>query len=210
MSKIRHLLLAIVAIVAFAIPAQAQFAWGIKAGINVNSVKFNDLGANFDKENRTGFTGGLTCQFTVPIIGLGFDASLMYVHRVNAMSGTSSDVNMDHLVESQDFKKQDYLEIPIHLRYKIGLPIVGHFVAPYIFTGPNLAFLCSGKAATEAYKTKSFDCAWDLGLGVQLLKHLEIGASYGFGMTKMAESVGVNPVDIGKRNSWTITAAYLF
>ena len=54
--------------------------------------------------------------------------------------------------------------------------------------------------------------AWNFGFGVQLLGHLQVGASYGIGMTKAFEKIGaVEGVDIqGKNRYWTVTAAYLF
>ena len=81
-----------------------------------------------------------------------------------------------------------------------------------VFTGPSFAFLCSKKAITDAYKNKSVDIAWNFGLGVQLFSHLQIGASYGLGMTNVVEKVSSyqgTEID-GKNNYWTVTAAWLF
>lgn len=210
MRKIKCLLLVIATMLAVAMPAQAQFRWGIKAGVNVNSVNLDKVEGNFDKENRAGFTGGLTAQFTVPIIGLGVDASLMYVHRVNAYNNTS--VTDNNWENSANYKNQDYLEIPLHVRYKFTIPVIDHFIAPYAFTGPNFAMLCSKKDIMAGVKNKALNTAWDFGVGVRVLNHVEIGASYAIGMSKVAEITNTTgkSVDVGKRNYWTITAAYLF
>lgn len=205
MRKLKIMLVALVAMLTVSLPAQAQlFRWGVKAGINVNSVKFDkdELANNFKKENRTGFDGGLTAIIHLPIIGFAFDASLMYVHRVNDFKGEEVEDN---------FKKQDFLELPIHARYNLSLPVISNFLVPYIFTGPSFAVLCSKNSVEEVFKNKAFNTAWDFGLGVRLVNHLEIGASYGLGMSKVAEmTIGSKTVDVGKRNYWTITAAYLF
>ena len=79
MKTFKRLLLAVVAIIAVAGTANAQFKFGPRVGINVNSMHFNE--SVFKSDNRTGFTAGLEAEFTVPVIGVGLDASLMYVRR---------------------------------------------------------------------------------------------------------------------------------
>ena len=106
----------------------------------------------------------------------------------------------------------DNIEVPINLKYKFSLPIAGNFVAPYLFTGPSFAFLTSKEAIGDAVKNKKFDLSWNFGAGVQILNKVQLGASYGLGLTKAAEAVsdvkGAG-VDV-KTRCWTIPAAYLF
>ena len=87
-----------------AMTASAQFRFGVKAGVNVNSLHFNkDV---FESDNQTGFTGGLMTEFTVPVIGVGFDLSAMYVRR-NAKFMEENNIATD---------KRDYIEIPLNLK----------------------------------------------------------------------------------------------
>ena len=57
---------------------------------------------------------------------------------------------------------------------------------------------------------------WNLGLGLELFKHLQVSGGYTFGMNNVAKKIPVldNNLNIGdikvKNNYWTITAAYLF
>lgn len=213
MRKFKFVIIAVVAMLTAAMPAQAQlFRWGVKVGTNVNSLKLenSELGDNFKKENRAGFNAGVTALVNVPFLGFAFDASLMYVHRVNDFNGAPQLNGQD--IDNGKLKKQDYLELPIHARYNFSFPIISKIVVPYVFTGPSFAVLCSKKSVVNGFKNKSFNTAWDLGLGVRLVNHLEIGASYAFGMSKVAEMTNLSgkSVDVGKRNYWTITAAYLF
>ena len=221
MKKIKALLL-IVAVALAALPATAQFRAGIRLGTEVNSMRLDK--SVFDNNNRAGFTGGVMCEFTVPIINLGFDLSVMYVHRVSSSSvisnnngepqyyanSTGNDVD---LVNSSNFKKRDYIEIPLNLKYKFGLPVIGKVFTPYVFTGPSFSILASKKDINGAYKNKSFDVAWNFGLGIQLINHLQVSASYGIGLNKTIEvinpSLNTNPIE-GKNNYWTVTAAWLF
>ncbi len=205
MKNFRRFLFSAVAIIAMSISAAAQFSIGPRVGINVNSMHFDsDL---FKSENRAGFTGGLQAEFMIPMVGFGFDASVMYVHRVN-----NATIDTNGTATAPQIKDKDYIEIPVNLKYKIGLPVIGKIITPYVFTGPSFAFLTSRKAINEAWKNKSTSVAWNFGFGVQLLGHLQVGASYGIGMTKAFEKIGaVEGVDIqGKNRYWTVTAAYLF
>ena len=61
----------------FATPAGAQepLKFGVKAGLNVTDMKFNsDV---FDKTNQAGWFIGPTVKFTLPVVGLGMDVSLL-------------------------------------------------------------------------------------------------------------------------------------
>ena len=65
----------------FATPADAQepLKFGVKAGLNVTDMKFNsDV---FDKTNQAGWFIGPTVKFTLPVVGLGMDVSLLYDYR---------------------------------------------------------------------------------------------------------------------------------
>jgi hypothetical protein len=165
-----------------------------------------------DSDNLAGFTGGIQAEFTVPIINLGFDASIMYVHRKVATTDGTTESIKDFLSD-KNFRSRDYIEIPINVKYKIGLPIIGKIVSPYVFTGPSFSFLASKKAITEAYENKSVDVSWNVGAGLQLFSHLQIGASYGFGLSNTIKAINtessVTEID-GKNKYWTVTAAYLF
>ncbi len=219
MKKLKALVIALAAIAICALPASAQFRFGPRVGVEVNSMRLNS--SVFDNDNRAGFTGGLQAEFTIPVVNLAFDLSVMYVHRVGQSSlknanGTLS-ADDSELLASKNFKKRDYIEIPLNFKYKIGLPIVGKIISPYIFTGPSFAVLASKREITNAYKNKAFDMAWNFGVGLQLFTHLQIGASYGLGLTKTVERLhldlagitGGTPIE-GKNNYWTVTAAWLF
>lgn len=196
--------IAIVAVMLAAVlPASAQFSIGPRVGVNVNKLHFDE--STLASDNRAGFTAGLEMEFMVPMLNLGFDLSAMYVRRNSDFEQNRADADKTY--------HSDYIEIPLNLKYKIGLPVVGRIITPYIFTGPSVAFLTSKKAISEFVHGKKCDWAWNFGLGVQLFNHLQVGASYGLGLTKAihfvdssAEAAGIN----GKNRYWTVTAAWLF
>ncbi len=192
---------AIVAIFASAIPAQAQFRFGLKAGMAVNSLHFNkDV---FDASNRAGFTGGAMVEFTVPGIGIGADLSVMYVRR------SSEWLNAEGLSVSDD---RDYIDIPLNFKWRINIPVINNIARPFLTTGPSFAILTSKRSIEEGYRNKKFDTSWNFGFGVELFKRVQVGAAYGIGLTKALNAVGVtDEANINGRNRyWTITAAYMF
>ena len=93
---------------AFAMPSNAQIKFGLTAGINLDNVSgTSDLKGAI--ESRTGFFVGPTVKFTLPIVGLGLDASAVYDHR----EAKGKDVDQTIKAES--------IQIPINVRYGIGL-----------------------------------------------------------------------------------------
>lgn len=201
MKSIKALLLLFVMVIgASAIPAQAQFKFGPKVGLTVNDFHFNK--SVVDAENQTGWTAGLMAEFTVPVIGISADLSAMYVRR-----------NTKFLEENEMSKdNRDYIEIPLNIKYKFGLPVVSKFLVPYVGVGPSVSFLTSRRHISDAYKNKSVDWALNFGFGVQLLSHIDPNARYGLGLTKAVTAVsGADNAGIeGKNRYWTISLAYLF
>lgn len=188
----------------------AELRFGIKAGLNVSNLHLDAPAQLFNKDNGTGWTAGVMTEFQVPLIGIGFDLSLMYTRMNTTFDEIHTDINpsQDEIIDLNVGK--NFIEIPLNLKYKISIPVIGNIIAPYIFTGPTFAFKLD-KNTFEYFKSKTCQVAWNLGLGLQLVKHLQIGASYGFGMNNVANLTGLNTEKIKiKNNYWTVTAAYLF
>lgn len=181
----------------------SSFKIGPVVGANIN--RFTTNGSElFSADNRSGFTGGLMAKFTVPLVGIGADVSVMYARR-------SAEMNVD----DNDVQKinYDYIAVPLHLRYDIGLPLIGKFISPAIFTGPNFAFRC-GKSVVNDFKANKYNIGWDFGVAVTIIDHLQIAGAYTLGMNKAINYIpSVNLPDAGikgRTSGWTITAAYLF
>jgi hypothetical protein len=216
-------LLAAVVVMAVAVVSGTQsasagspFRFGLKAGVAINELKFNEDA--FSSSNRAGFTGGVTAQFIAPILNIGCDASVMYTRRSSSIDAVY-DEDGSVLSEAMN-KNSDYIEVPINFRWNISLPLVGSFVTPFLATGPDFSFLLSNKSikgsvdeTVNAWKNKSFDFAWNFGVGLKFVDRVEVSAMYGLGITSNASSdqalYGSKLTD-GKNRVWTITAAYLF
>lgn len=212
--KILSAMLLVVAFVATSFNANAAgpLKFGIKGGVTVNDFKFNE--DIFKADNRCGYTVGLMTKFTAPIINIGFDASVMFTHRVAKVDGVTV-LGMDG-VQYEVFDgsiKSDYIEIPINFRWDIGLPVIGKFVTPFLTTGPDFSFLVSKQNVSNAWKKHTFDFAWNFGFGLMFVNKVQLHASYGLGLNNAASSdsalYGKNLGD-GKNRFWSVTAAYLF
>ena len=182
-----------------AVPAKAEVKFGLKGGLNLTSMS---LDANaFSKSNQAGFFIGPTVKFTIPIVGLGFDASALYDQRKAEVDDTSI--------------KQQSIQIPINLRYGIGL---GSTASIYFFAGPQFGFNVGDKdIKTDVgnWTFKSSNISANVGLGLMLLRHLQISANYNFGLGKTGELEqdipgAIKSIDDGKLNAWQIGVAYFF
>ena len=204
----------VAAIVAMSFNAKAAgpLKFGIKGGVTVNDLKFNE--DIFKADNRCGYTIGLMTKFTAPIINIGFDASVMFTHRVTKVDGLTvigTDMSQQEVYDGSI--KSDYIEIPIKLLWDIGLPVIGKFVSPFLTTGPDFSFLVSKQNVSNAWNKHTFDFAWNFGFGLMFVNKVQLHASYGLGLNNAASSdsalYGKNLGD-GKNRFWSVTAAYLF
>ncbi len=211
----KALLVAMVAIFSFGY-ASADFRFGVKAGLNFNKLNYKiknweDAKAELqDQSNQTGWMAGVMAEFTVPIINIGADASILYA-RQNLTAA-----------EKKYYDNKNFIDIPINLKWKIGVPVVGNIIKPMIYTGPDFLFALN-KNTLKDIKSKTCEVGWNVGIGVELLKHLQIEAGYCFGLNNVMKYVDyvpylssdassfINAKDMkAKKNYWTLTAAYLF
>jgi hypothetical protein len=210
--KIKSILSALLVAVAFlSISNDAKASglqFGVKAGLTVNSLKFNN--SVFDADNRCGYTAGLMTKFIAPVLNIGFDASVMYTHRSINVGMSADD---EGLYVAGENISRNYIEIPINFRWDISLPVIGSYVTPFLTTGPDLSFLVSKENAENAWNNKTFDFAWNFGVGLMFVNKIQVHASYGIGLNNAASADSSLYGKFGtdsKNRFWTITAAYLF
>lgn len=204
MKSLKKFLVGLFIALTVAIPASAQFRFGIKGGATVNDLKFNS--SILSNENLCGFTGGAMIELNIPVVNLGVDASLLYARRSIEFHDKSL-TRTDH---------RDYINIPINVKWKIGLPVIGKIISPFVSTGPDFSVLCSKQDIDQAWKNRKFDMCWNVGAGVELFEKVQVAANYGFGLTDTATGSDIiDGITSGiklksKDRVWTITLAYLF
>ena len=202
MKKVTGLVL-IILMAFIAVPAKSQLKFGVKGGLNISSVHLNsDI---LKADNVTGFQIGPMIETTIPLIGVGLDAAILYSQKgmdVKSETGTSTNV------------KTDYIDVPVNLKWKFGLPIIKGYLA----AGPYIGFRVGGDkfwdipgSVADQVKAKNFSAGLNFGAGVELISHLQVGFNYGLGLTDNYSIEKVNLSDgAGKNRGWSITAAILF
>ena len=182
--------------IAMAMPAQAQIHFGVKGGLNLSKASFSNVSENFKKDNFTGFFIGPMAEFNIPIVGLGVDASLLFAQRGIKVSEGNDDITV----------KQNGIDIPVNLKYTIGL---GSLAGIYLAAGPDFYFDFAGNKTIEGMRTdkKKAEVGINVGAGLKLLNHLQVGANYNIPLGDTAD------IDTGgsyKTKTWQVSVAYIF
>lgn len=187
-------------VVASATPAAAQVKFGFKGGIT--TIEMKDKNSLLDSKNHTAWNAGLMLDFNIPKVNLGLEVSALYRHDANIKT-------KDQEISS----KRICIDIPVYLRYRLAIPNVERYVAPVVFTGPNISLIVKDDCKIKSPDNSKTRLSWDVGAGVDLFKHLRVTASYGIGMKKAMKCIGKDydggHVE-GKDHCWTVSAAYMF
>ena len=173
---------------------QAQVKFGVKAGLNVTQMSLSQDVVS--KSNQEGFFVGPTVKVTLPLVGLGVDASALYDQR-DAKFG-------DEKVSQRS------INVPINLRYGIGL---GSLASVYLAAGPQFGFNIGQKNyfGEDGFKFKDSNFSVNVGAGVSVISHLEVGFTYNIAVGKTGELSWMDGAKINARaNSWQVSAAYYF
>lgn len=211
MKKISFYLAICMAVLCFASPAQAQFKWGIEGGVNMSKMSIDGDGGILDASNRTGWFIGPKAQFTVPVIGLGIDGAILYSQKYMKL-----ELNDEGETDATPNKSMPYLEIPINVKYNIGLSSI---FGVYIATGPQFGWymgsrnISMGDISAGTLERSNF--SWNVGLGVNALSHFQVGVTYNIPIGKTGEMKDAELVDVAKsielkNNTWQVRLAYMF
>ena len=171
--------------------------------MNIASVHFSSDVLKSD--NVTGFQIGPMIEGSLPLVGVGFDAAILYAQKgleTRTAGGEKTSL------------KNDYIDVPVNLKWKLGLPVA----KLYLTAGPYVGFRVGGNkiwqipgSMVDQVKTKNFSAGLNFGAGVELISHLQVGLNYGLGLTDnySVESLSLTKSD-GKSRGWSVTAAILF
>lgn len=192
-------------------PAAAQFNFGVKGGVNL--AERPTLNAEEFKSSVKGSTGwyvGPTAKFIIPVVGLGFEANVLY-----------SQTNIE--IEGQNMQAQS-IDVPLYLRYELSLPVVNNYIEPFIAVGPQFGWNIGEKSITLEniadlasceYNIKDSNISLNFGLGFILFNHLQIHGNYNLALGKTADITGTvlnlrKEITEVKTNTWQVSLAYIF
>jgi len=187
-------------------PASAQgVKFGVKGGLNNTEMKFDE--SVFDAENRFGWFAGPVVRIDLPITGLGVDIAGLYDQR-------ETKVNDEKI-------QQKSILVPINARLNLGL---GDAAGIYVAAGPQFGFNIGDDEFKwkdkdnyeNTFQLKKSSFSVNLGAGVYLSDHFEVGFTYNIAMGKTADASFKDAVktattnDETKAKAWTISACYYF
>lgn len=192
-------------------PAAAQFNFGIKGGVNLSerpTLNIEEFKSNI--KGSTGWYVGPTAKFIIPVVGLGFEANVLY-----------SQTNIE--IEGQNMQTQS-IDVPLYLRYELSLPIMNNYVEPFIAIGPQFGWNIGEKRITLEniadlanceYNIKDSNISLNFGIGVILFDHLQIHGNYNLALGKSADITGTilnlrKEITEVKTNTWQVSLAYIF
>ena len=187
--------------------ANAGINFGVKGGLNVTSMSLNS--EVFDASNRAGFFFGPTVKFTLPIVGLGIDASALYDQREAKLTVGET--------KTKETVKTQAINIPINARYSVGL---GSVASVLFFAGPQFGFNVGDKnvalGGDSNWKFRSSQFSVNVGAGFSFMNHFEVTANYNIACGKTGDATfsktleNVIDKDKGRANAWQIALAYYF
>lgn len=202
MKKIFGLLM--VTMLVAVMPAQAQgINFGVKGGINSTEMKFDE--SVFDSENRVGWFIGPTLKVALPVGGLGVDIAALY--------------NQQETKVNEQSITQKNVVVPVNVRLAFGL---GSTAGVYVAAGPQFGFNVGDEEFSwtdkenyeNTFQLKKSSFSVNLGAGVYLSKHIEVGFTYNIALGKTADASFKDAVkattDDTKAKAWTIAACYYF
>lgn len=194
-------------------PVAAQFNWGIKAGVN-SAERPSNLGElKSAAKGEAGWFVGPMAKVTLPIVGLGVEANLLY-------SQTNTEVGGETI-------KSKCVDLPVYLRYELSLPAVNKFLEPFIAAGPQWSWnigdktysiadmIDGGQQALSQYTLRSSNLSLNLGLGAVVLDHVQLHVNYNIALGSTSEyseptQAALNFATKSKTNTWQFSLAYIF
>ena len=161
-------------VMTIALAGHAQLVkFGLTAGGNINQMKLDKEVIN--EENFTGFFVGATIDIGLPLPGLSAEGSVLYDRRSVNVLGED-----DHI---------DYIDVPLNAKYSIGLGSLGSI---YGATGPQFSFnIGDDNIFNHKYELKSSAFSWNIGAGLKILKHIQLGYRYNIPISDTAETIEI-------------------
>ncbi len=193
----KKITLLLVAALLLSATAQAKiFAFGVKAGLEMPSIKTDDLVGS--AKASTGFHAGVLAQFNIPIIGIGVQPELLYAYRGSEVTDASG---------ASTSKGVSYLDVPLNITWGIDLKIVRPFVAltPYIsYSLTDVETWVHDGDAAAATDVDNFDYGIGLGLGVELFQKVQLMGRYSWGLNNLVSTGSY------KVQGFSVSLGYLF
>lgn len=189
-----------------ALPAAAQYRWGVVAGADISSYHFKNY--LFDTSSSPGFSAGLMGEIMFPGIGFGMDIGLLY-----NFHGGKLNLGQKEIWASEGYGNQQCwihsLRIPVNLKFRYSnLNGLERIIAPFAYAGPYFS-LTLGHNHVPALKYPGGCFGLQCGLGAEIIERIQVSGGYAWGMSYEIQTEKLSNVS-GRSSGWQIKVAYLF
>jgi hypothetical protein len=169
----------IVASLLVAVSAHAQF--GVVAGITSSSSNLKDAVADVQAQNITQYHVGLTYKLDLGLIAI--QPSIL-----DNMKGTK--LNVANIGATELDYKTGYVEVPVQLQagLNLGVARIYGFAEPFVgyaITNQVNSSLAKDPQSTWNNIKSKLEYGVGLGVGVELIKHVQVSAKYFWNMGSM-------------------------
>lgn len=191
-----------------AVSMKAQSGFGIKAGMNFNSMsdlEFNDLKRTVNR--KTGFHAGLLYKIDLPL-GFGIQPELLYVQKGGSIADKFTESSAVSAYTSGDFKMH-YMQLPVNIQW--GLDLV--LFRPYIMVSPFLSYQIAKESNIKGMKWDTEKLGYGVGLGAGLdLWKFQVSGKYNWDLGKVSEFKwdGADTFKGGKNKGFELSVAFIF
>ncbi|MDE6009711.1 MAG: PorT family protein [Muribaculaceae bacterium] len=178
--------------------AEAQLRYGFRLGGSFAKATLKDA-PGMSLKNRSGFSGGMLLEWQMEKNGFAPDIAILYT-RYNTQLRNGDG-------ETRSFGR-NFIEVPLHLKYKFYLSKTNNLVAPMLYTGPSLMFRLDHKDAVPL-STKIVQPDWDLGVGIDIINFIQLTAGYRFGLGNAVRESYPEGMNL-HTNGWNVAANIIF
>lgn len=174
---------------------QAKSHLGLRAGANVSTLKFSDDLSGVDTSASLGVHAGVFLQFALTDTTFAIQPELLY-----SQKGSLS---------SSDAARIDYIVLPLLLKAKLNLNLLGLQAQPLI--GPELGYAVSASTDLNPDFIDSINrLNFGVNLGVDVLQssNLFFGIRYFIGLSELDKSSAKRePIS---NSCWSVSTGYIF
>lgn len=174
--------------------AQAKiFAFGVKAGLEMPSLKTENLSGS--AKASTGFHAGILAQFNIPIVGIGVQPEVLYAYRGEKVFDGQSEKN----------KGVSFIDIPLNVTWGIDLKVIRPFVAvtPYIsYAFSDVKTWVANNDPSAFQKVDNLNYGIGVGAGIELFQKLQVMGRYSWGLKNLVSDGSYKKRDFSLSLGW--------
>lgn len=179
--------------------SEAQLRYGFRFAGDFADASLSGA-PGYSVVNKSGFSGGLALEYQMQSCGLAADIAALYTR-----------LNYQLRLPDETMKSlgRDFIEVPVHLKYKFWLKSFHELVAPMVYTGPSLLFR-TGHDSPEPPVSNRIQPGWDVGIGFDIVNFIQISGGYRFALGNAAGDFPSLPDASLHTGCWNIAATLLF